>query len=90
MDKFIKKAEALISVWQELKSSSTEGAILFQTDRKMYQEAVLDTRILISEFGCQPLVDAIEQYRHFPNPTDCESILRKLIEAAELRNKKSC
>lgn len=90
MNKFIQKAEELISTWQELKDSSPEGVMLFQINKDKYEDAVIDTRIVISEFGCQPIIEKMEQHRLFPNPADSIRLLHKVIEAASLRSKENC
>lgn len=90
MNKLIQKAEGLISTWLELKDINPEGVMLFQIHKDKYEDVILDTRIVISEFGCQPIIDEMEQHRRFPNPADCIYLLRKVVETASLRSKESC
>ena len=90
MKKLVQKANELISAWQELESCHSEGVMLSQIKKDKYKDTALDTRIVISEFGCQPIIEEMEQHRSFPNPADCIYLLHKVIEAYSLRSKETC
>lgn len=89
MDKFVKEAELLKSRLIKLgnESKSFEGAMLYITDREEYEDAILDVRILINEFGNKALIDELHKHQRLPNLNDLSYLLGKLIETANFRRR---
>lgn len=90
MSKFIQKADSLISEWERLESTCKHGAMLQDALQSSYEDIILDTKILVAEFGCEPIIDALRQLRATPNPADCIHLLQKLKETCEFRNIQDC
>lgn len=89
MDKFIEEAELLKSRFTKLgeESGSFEGAMLYITHKEEYEDAILDLRILINEFGNKALIDELYKYQRLPNLNDLSYLLGKLIKTADFRKR---
>lgn len=89
MDKFIDEAELLKSRLSSLSNDSncSEGIMLYISDKNEYEDVILDTRILINEFGNKALIDELDKHPTSPNPTDLLYLLGKLIQTARFRKR---
>lgn len=88
MNKFIQKAEELLV---SLDYDLAHGASLDDNTIavKGSDSIILDTKILLYEFGCEPLYESFRVLQ-FPTIRDVQNVLQKLIEVSEFRNKKTC
>lgn len=85
MNKFIKKAEELLV---SLDYDLAHGASLDDNALAIVglDNIILDTKILLYEFGCEPVYESFQELR-FPTIRNIQQVLEKLIEVAEFRNK---
>lgn len=89
MDKYIESAESIKRRIASLegKGGNFGASVLIQTDNEEYSDVVLDTKILICEFGNKALIDEVLKFQTLPELKVLSHLLDKLIATVSFRNK---